>query len=246
MVTTDINILMEFLNLPLGRTDEVFNKFAEIPGAIHRGSGLEQFIYIKGKRENRVLLVAHADTYWDKSYWDTDAPPQTLVGDGIIRNEHGGLGADDRAGCAMIWLLKDMGHSILITNGEERGRHGSSWLMDDNLDIANDINDSHQFMIQFDRRGATDFKCYTVGTDDFREYISRVTGYSEPDRMSYTDIVSLCRKITGVNLSIGYYDEHDENEHLIVAEWQNTLDVCRRWLSDEDLPRFNLKNLSEG
>lgn len=227
--------------MPLGRTEAVFSKFAGAPDAIHRGGGLEQFLYIKGKRENSVLLVAHADTCWDDHYPDNEAPPQTLIqADGIIKNMHGGLGADDRAGCAIIWLLKDMGHSILITSGEEGGRHGSSWLMNDNLDIAADINDRHQFMIQFDRRGATDFKCYSVGTNGFREYVARVTGYSEPDRRSYTDIVTLCRRITGVNLSIGYYEEHRVNEHLVVAEWQNTLDICRKWLADENLPRFSL------
>ena len=32
-----------------------------------------------------------------------------------------GIGADDRAGCAILWLLKDSGHSLLVTNGEEIG-----------------------------------------------------------------------------------------------------------------------------
>lgn len=37
----DRDILMKFLKMPLGNTDDVFNKFAEIPRAILCGSGLE-------------------------------------------------------------------------------------------------------------------------------------------------------------------------------------------------------------
>lgn len=241
MNMNDTDILEEFLNLPLGSSDEVFNKFAGIPGAIRRGSGLEQFLFVEGNRVNRVLLVAHADTYWDEHYGENGNESQELFQlDGIIRNKNSGLGADDRAGCAIIWLLKEMGHSILITNGEEHGRKGSNWLMNKNHDIADAINLNHQFVVQLDRRNDKDFKCYSVGTDKFRTYVRKTTGYSEPDRSSYTDIVTLCRDICGVNLSIGYRSEHSEDEHLVVSEWVNTLNICRKWLSASELPHFSL------
>lgn len=213
---TDTDILKDFLNIPLGNSGEVFNKFTGISGAVHRGRGLEQFLFIEGTRINRVLLIAHADTYWDNHYGGSVNAPQELYElNGIIRNRKGGLGADNRAGCAMIWLLKEMGHSILITNGEEHGRKGSRWLMDKNHDIADSINFNHQFVVQFDRRNDRDFKCYSVGTDEFRAHVRQYTGYSEPNRSSYTDIVTLCRNICGVNLSIGYRNEHSEDEHLV-------------------------------
>jgi len=236
----DTDVLTEFLKMPLGSTDEVFKKFAAIPKAIHRGNSLKQFLFVKGKRKDRVLLVAHADTVWDRHYEEhnTDEPKEITHTDGIIRNINGGLGADDRAGCAIVWLLKDMGHSILITNGEEHGRCGSTWLMDENRDIADEINSNHQFVVQFDRRNSRDFKCYKVGTDEFRAYVEANTGYSEPDPLFYTDIVTLCRDITGVNLSIGYYKEHTKKEYLSIKDWQNTLALCRRWLSEKKLPKF--------
>jgi len=235
----DTDVLLEFIKMPLGNSDEVFKKFATLPGAIHRGSALEQFLFVKGKRDDRVLLVAHADTHWDIRNRDNDHIPQEIVQDlGIIRNAHGGLGADDRAGCAILWLLKDMGHSILITDGEERGGCGCDWLMNENRDIADEINDNHQFVIQFDRRNGQDFKCYSVGSDEFRAYVHETTGYSEPNRSAFTDIVTLCRRITGVNLSIGYRNEHSNDEHLVLQDWQHTLDVCRTWLSQAELPKF--------
>lgn len=233
---------MEFLKMSLGSSDEIFDKFAGLSGAIRRGSGLEQFLFIKGNRENRVLLVAHADTYWDSYYCDNENDPQLVSQrNGIIKNENGGLGADDRAGCAIVFLLKDIGHSILITSGEEHGRKGSNWLMNKNPDIADEINLNHQFVVQFDRRNGTDFKCYSVGTEEFRDYVKKSTGYSEPDRSSYTDIVTICRDVCGVNLSIGYYNEHSKEEYLAIGEWENTLNISREWLSQNELPRFNLK-----
>jgi len=246
---SDKNILMQFLEMPLYRTEEVFKKFSSIPGTSIYGSGLEKFLFIRGNRKNRVLLIAHADTYWDYDY-DEAYTGQCFSGvaqeinedNGIVTNKNGGLGADDRAGCAIAWLLKDLGHSILITSGEEHGSRGSHYLMREHTEIADEINNYHQFAIQLDRRNGTDFKCYDVGTDSFRAYVQKTTGYSEPDKYSSTDIKTICRDICGVNLSIGYYNEHSSEEYLVIKEWENTLILLREWLSLEDLPLFKLRD----
>lgn len=230
----DYSTLVEFLEFPLGSADGIFERFNGIhnPEKLLFGTSPERFIYLPGLRTNRVLLVAHADTYWDCEEFSQ----HTVIGDGdILRssNPYAGLGADDRAGCAIIWLLKDLGHSILITDGEEIGRRGSTFLMNNFPDIAAAIQNDHQFIIQFDRRNGTEFKCYRVGSPKFRKYIATETGYTEPDRNSFTDIVTLCTEITGVNLSIGYRNEHTSSECLHLREWQTTLDLCRRWLAKE-------------
>ena len=95
-------------------------------------------------------------------------------------------------------------------------------------------------MIQIDRCGSADFKCYQVGTPEFRRYIAEKTHFSEPDRMRSTDIVHLCRDICGVNLSCGYHCEHTAAEYLVKAEWRNTLVLLRNWLSGAELPKFPL------
>ncbi len=238
-----IEVLRSFLEIPLGSADGVFDRFLEIPQAIYCGQGLERFLYVRGSRSNKVLLVAHADTYWDHEYGHDPGPTHEIrIENGEIRavNDEFGLGADDRAGCAMLWLLKDLGHSLLVTNGEEKGQSGSSWLMDHNKDIAHEINRDHQFVIQLDRRNGQDFKCYDVGTDEFRAYVAEKTGYTEPDRRATTDIVTLCSEIAGVNLSIGYHNEHRNLEYLNIAEWEHTVNVVREWLSEPNLKRFTL------
>ena len=231
--------MLEFLSMPLGSSGEIFAKFRELDGAEHQGVGKHQFLYRPGPREDRVLLVAHADTVWD-------CGRQEIVNEnGVIRNKLGGLGADDRAGCAIVWLLRDLGHSLLIVDGEESGRQGSTWLMDANPDIRNEINDKHNFVIEFDRRNGRDYKCYDVGTPEFRKYIEAMTGYTESDRHSYTDIGTLCRKIPGANLSVGYRNEHTKQEYLVVKEWQHTLDLSRQWLAGLGLPKFALPRKRE-
>jgi len=239
--TNHIEVLRSFLEIPLGSADGVFDRFLEIPGAIYRGEGLERFLYVRGSRSNKVLLVAHADTVWDREYgYDPGPTHEIKIENGEIKavDDQFGLGADDRAGCAMLWLLKDLGHSLLVTNGEEDGQKGACWLMSDNKDISDEINHDHEFVIQLDRCNGRDFKCYDVGTDEFRSYVADKTGYTEPDRRATTDIVTLCREIVGVNLSIGYHNEHGNQEHLNIAEWEHTLNLCCRWMTERELPRF--------
>jgi len=223
-------------------TAEVLAEFGGVPGAVARGEGDQAFVYVPGARRNCVLLDAHADTVWDKY----GIPCKLEYADGVFRSgaERRGIGADDRAGCDMLWCLRDLGHSLLVTSGEENGQQASRAIMEDEAhrDIAEEIQQTHQFAVEFDRRHARDFKCYDVGTDEFRAYCAQMTGYTEPDREPVTDICVLCRDICGVNLSVGFYGEHTPDETLNVAEWQGTLLMARTWLADEQLPRFVRNN----
>ena len=121
-------IVEQFLNMPLSNADEIFQMFSAMPGAIAKQGKkpLERYVYVPGTRAKRVLLVAHADTVWDRSYGK--ASETTVVfQDGVFSgtNPACGIGADDRAGCAMLWALRDSGHSLLLVDGEEHGKHGA-------------------------------------------------------------------------------------------------------------------------
>lgn len=231
----DCKMLKEFLALP-HRATAVLDKFAALPGAIRETDrAMEGFVYIPATRKNPVLLVAHADTVADESVKIALEEKR-----GVIRNKCGILGADDRAGCAMLWLLRNTGHGLLVTDGEEYGGIGAEFLCTAFPDLHDEINRDYRFMIEIDRRGKNDFKCYDVGTPEFRAYVSQKTGFSEPDRSSFTDIVYLCRDICGVNLSCGYYEPHTASEHIVKMQWHRTLQLLRRWLAEEDIPKFPL------
>ncbi|MBQ9336750.1 MAG: M28 family peptidase [Lentisphaeria bacterium] len=231
----DLDVLREFLALP-HRAECVLDKFAGSPGIRKSGGGKKNFVYIPGTREKSVLLVAHADTVGEENTEVVLAEDERT-----IRNERGILGADDRAGCAMLWLLRDSGHGLLVTDGEETGCIGSKFLKYGNPDLFDEINGRYRFMVQIDRCGGNEFKCYGVGTEEFRSYIEAATSFSEPDRTRSTDIVQLCRDICGVNLSCGYHLEHTEAEYLVKEQWLHTLEMLRTWLSRDDLPAFRLK-----
>ena len=43
-----------------------------------------------------------------------------------------------------------------------------------------------------------------------------------------------------MNLSVGYKGEHTDDELLVIRDWENTLDLSRKWFSEPDIPRFGL------
>lgn len=233
----DTQLLLEFL-----RTTRLslLNRFAALShNSITRGKQSQQFVFIPGTRTDRVLLVAHADTYWEHEGIQKLHP--RVSGAWIHSTRNGqGIGADDRAGCALLWTLRHLGHSILVTSGEEIGCVASRWLMEaeENSDLRETLNKSHQFAVQFDLRGTGEFKCYDVGSGPFREYCAQKTGFTDAGARSSTDIRHLCSEICGVNLCAGYYDEHTEAERLCIPQWAAVRNLALEWLASPGLPHF--------
>lgn len=232
----DIRVLRDFLNMPLDNADGIFKKFSNIKGSVMRGDGKSRFLYIEGSRpkDNRLVLVAHTDTVFK----NTRVPDVTLKRGKIWRKGGVGLGADDRAGVAILWLLRNSGHSILLLDGEECGGLGASFLMTaNNKDIADRVNGDHCFMIEFDRRGDQNFVTYRVGGDEFEKYMEKETGY-KCGFGSFSDISVICDKICGANFSVGYHMEHFSMEHLIVSQWFRTLTIFRDFVRKETFQKF--------
>ena len=232
-----LKILREFLKLPHSASS-VHDRFSEIPGAVRWTSpdGLGG-VYVPSSRPSPVLMVAHADVVGD-----SETLPELQEDEETIRNPDHILGADDRAGCAIIWALRSLGHGILVTDGEEIGCLGSEDIMDYHPTLREELQDRYQFMVEFDRKGSNEYKCYHVGTDEFRRYLEQTTGFHEPDRRSRTDIAILARDICGVNLSCGYMKPHSNDEYIVKKDWLHTLSIAEKWLSALELPRFERDN----
>ena len=220
------NTVEEFLAFPLEDTAEIFEKFSALKGAVHKKgeNPKEQFLYVPGTRADRAVIAAHADTVWDRAYSETRGR---------------GLGADDRVGCAILWLLRDSGHSLIILDGEEHGAQGSEFLKREHKELFNEVN-AHSFIVQLDRRGTDDYKFYNLPiSPKFRAYIESETGYKDAGRDSRTDIVVLCEDVCGVNFSVGYYDEHTPDESFVYEEWENTFFTVQKML-EKKLIRYPL------
>ena len=257
-IPEDQHVLERFLNMPLSSTDTVFETFKTLPGAMEvRGEGKQGFLYIPGSREDRCVLVAHADTVFDDEYaertddekGDTGLPAETEVSsasahdsDGVSEatntvvfengryhgtNPRCSIGADDRAGCAILWVMRNSGHSLLILDGEEKGQIGARFLREENPQIFQELNE-HTFMIQFDRRGSSDYKTYEIPVSkEFVAFVEKNTGYHLATGSGKTDIQVLCESVCGVNLSVGYYGEHTPDEELVLDEWLRTLRIVQ-------------------
>ncbi|MBR5095465.1 MAG: hypothetical protein IK095_10235 [Oscillospiraceae bacterium] len=227
-------VLARFLAMPISSPDEVFAAFRDLPGAIESHGGEKQgYLYVPGTRPDRVVLAAHADTFFDRAYHGQELSNTAVLEDGVYHgtDPSASIGADDRSGCAILWLLRDMGHSLLILDGEEHGQIGSHYLKEQDPELFREINE-HSYIVQFDRRGSSDLRFYSLPvTGAFVSFIREKTGYQDVTGPGRTDIVALCRDVCGVNLSVGYYREHHADEILAVEEWRHTLHIAREMLS---------------
>ena len=231
-------------NITLGEwmtmdTQDVLDIFASLDRAIQIGSGNKQYVYVPGTKKNKVLLVSHSDTVFDTRYPKRDIEYTNGVYHSPAQADYG-IGADDRAGCAILWKVRNLGHSLFIPNAEEIGCIGTEFAMSD-PEFKKELN-SHQFAIEFDRMNSSDLVGYSVGSNALEEYLGTFYKGYKSSWGSYTDIVDICKSMAGVNISIGYYGQHGANERLVSAEWQRTLDFTRNFLSQEDgiIPKFTI------
>lgn len=224
------DLVLEFLNTPLDSGDEIFERFANLPNAIAKKGDkpFERFVYVPGAREDRVLLVVHIDTVWDKDYDKLVYPKihehAVVFEDGIFKSgeENCGIGADDRAGCAMLWKLRNCGHSLLLLDGEEDGKRGAWYLRNSNSKLYKEIN-RHSFMIELDHMHTNHVSFVQVdNTERFKSYFKEATGFKELGVSGGCDLQVLCKTICGANVGVGYHKFHSSSETLVLAEWENT------------------------
>ena len=243
-------VLLDFLKQPLDTADGIFEIFATLPTAkIYKGNRAgERFLFIKGNHPDAATLVAHADTVFDVS------GQHEIIEDGDIfrsGSTNYGIGADDRAGCAMLWLLKDLGHHILVCDYEESTHRdaigncvGSKYLMREHQDIAQIINNS-SFVFEFDRRLAYEsrkehYTSYNLPvSQEFRDFMEMNTGFIDDDNSGYTDIMVLCTDVCGANICVGYSNAHTVSEKISISAFQNIYEIMSKLLKN-DLKRFPL------
>jgi len=217
-------------------TRATLNKFGALPGAIVRRSRKgDGYVFVPGAlpHSHRALLVAHADT--------VASGPGVPVwsGDVVTSGSRGPLGADDRAGCSVLWTLRKSGHSLLVTDGEESGGRG---VRNACSRIGKHLS-AHQCAFQIDRRGDKEIAVYTGATSsDWEGWIeSSFPGWSIVAG-SYTDIATIgdVLGICGANLAAGYVHEHTSHETLYMGALERTRKALARVLKEGAplLPNF--------
>lgn len=189
-----------------------------------------------------VALAAHMDTVFE----DEIASLKTKYGELLYDKEKnimhcvGFGGFDDKAGVFAILQIIQAGlrpHIILSTD-EERGCVGATVLSKEKCPFK-DL----RYIIQLDRRGSKDCVFYDMDTEDplgkqFLDYIESF-GFSEAYG-TFTDITEYCPAwgIAGVNLSVGYFNEHTNCEVLYVDILMATIKKVMAMLRQTEIPTF--------
>lgn len=179
-----------------------------------------------------IGLVAHVDTVFPE-------PPEDIYYDrekGVMWSSQG-LGADDRAGVFAILKIIQSGlrPTIIFTTDEEVGGLGAAQLVKDFPECP--ISEL-KYLIQLDRRGTNDCVFYDCYNEDFITYVESF-GFIEAFG-TFSDIAELCPAwdVVGVNLSIGYENEHTRYETLHLKPWMATIEKVKRMLKEKDIPDF--------
>jgi hypothetical protein len=146
-----------------------------------------------------------------------------------------GLGADDRAGIyAILKIISDgFKPSIIFTTDEEQGGVGACALAEKECPIPN-----LKYIIQLDRRGKDDCVFYDCANTEFITYIESFGFKTQTG--SFSDISFLCPRwnVCGVNLSVGYENEHSYSEILNLQFLFNTIKKVKTMLSENNIPEF--------
>lgn len=189
--------------------------------------------YITAEGDIPIALAAHMDTVFDEKTRNDLNVLYDRQKNIMIAPD--GLGADDRAGIFSIIkiLQKGLKPHVIFCTDEEIGCIGSSKLAEEKCPFK-DL----RYIIQLDRRGANDCVFYECDNEKFEEYVEKFGFVTEWG--SYTDICELCPAwgMAGVNLSVGYLNEHCTYETLHVGHMLDTVDKVANMLKEKEIPYF--------
>jgi len=140
-----------------------------------------------------------------------------------------GCGGDDRCGIYLaLEVLKSFRKvKILLTVQEEVGGNGSNEVS------PNWIEDVGYF-IQGDRRGNSDivFNIMTdIASEEFKKIVEPLAfkyGFTSANGM-FTDVDVLSRRfsLSAINLSVGYYNPHSNEEYVVIEDLKNSIDLVK-------------------
>lgn len=215
----------------LATETQILRHAASYPRAVAH----KDFVWIPAEYKHPILLVAHVDTVRRNPL----KKKELCYTRGVYRTKNKTvLGADDRAGVyAVFEILRrcdELGlphPHVLLTDGEERGGTGVGAFI--KLGFFSEVEPEVRLMIELDRAGADEAVTYCgelpASVETYIESWGWSTGIG-----SFTDIARLITaySVPGVNLSVGYYNQHTGDEYLVEAHLNNTIGRVMEMLED--------------
>lgn len=192
----------------------------------------ENYVYAKG--EIPILLVAHCDTVHKEQ-------PSIILFDykQQMMWSPEGIGGDDRCGVIAIFeIIKDLKPYVLFTQDEEIGGLGAiEFCKEQKLDKI-------KFAIEIDRRGNNQAVFYDCGNKELQDYICNNYKF-DLEYGSFTDVcvIGATYNIGIVNLSAGYYNEHQKIEFIYFPALYNTINKVKKILKDESSEYYDYQEI---
>ena len=230
----NIDLMQKLCKLNKDTLKEVLAKYLKSKGY---SKVIRSNMFVIAEGDLPLCLCAHLDTVFPSSpvdiYYDNKK---------TVMWSPQGLGADDRAGIYAIISLLEKGYkpSIIFTDLEEKGGVGADSLVEH---FPHCPFKDCKAIIQLDRRGAVDSVYYDCDSEIFEKKINSYGFKTEWG--TFTDISIICPKwgIAGVNLSVGYYNEHHYIETLNMVQLHSTihkvekmLQECKTWKKYKYIP----------
>lgn len=204
------------------------NQYAPIDG--------KGFLYAKG--DVPVLLVAHMDTVHKNQC------TKIINANGRMSSPQG-IGGDDRCGVFIIMnLVKELKCSVLLCEDEEKGGIGATKFTKATYKTTDENgkeverkyieNLGVNYMVEFDRKGNNDAVFYSCDNKDFIDFVEDMTNFKYSTG-SFSDISVLmpAAKLSGVNLSCGYYNAHTTTEYVVYDEMMDTIEAAKSLIKEK-------------
>lgn len=221
----DFDILEKLVSLEQRQTKKTMSKFLRKQYGQKNIIETKDFIIAKG--DIPVALVAHMDTVFEKdkekrniTYYDQKR--------GVMWCPFG-AGFDDKAGVFAILKIIREGYkpSVILTTDEEIGGVGARQLV---LKYPKSPIKDLKYLIELDRANQIDCVFYDCINLKFIEYVEDF-GFTEAwGTFSDIDVICDAWGIAGVNLSIGYKNEHTDSETLNVPAMLKTIKKVKKML----------------
>ena len=166
------------------------------------------FLYAEGTIP--VLLVAHMDTVHRQ-------PVEQICysEDGAVAMSPQGIGGDDRCGAWMILqILCTAKCHVLFCEDEEIGCVGAKKF------TRGSLRPQVNYIVELDRRGSNDAVFYRCDNPEFEDFVTSFGFETAGGSCSDISYIAPYLETAAVNISCGYYCEHQRYEYIRLEEME--------------------------
>lgn len=170
-----------------------------------------------------VLLVAHMDTVHRQ-------PVEQICysADGAVAMSPQGIGGDDRCGVWMILqILRTTNCHVLFCEDKEVGCIGAKKF------TGGSLRPQVNYIVELDRRGNNDAVFYRCDNPEFEDFVTSFGFETAGGSCSDISYIAPYLETAAVNISCGYYCEHQRHEYIHLEEIELNADRVAQMVTQQ-------------